>query len=274
MASSCDVVGSVRPVKRTAAEMASELLETIDLSFQPQSVVPGEDVTAIVTRKSKQIRIGSGLRRSGERVYAVRLGRLQYAAPSTFWVDSSSMKRYVPRTEDVVVGIVEDRGATQYRVGISGTLPGSLPILAFQGATKRSKPTLKIGEAVFCRIVSAEVDMEPELSCMSVGGGSRKGWETGEATFGSLCGGVLLNCPIAHAAQLRERDNHPAFSALAREGIPFESCVGSNGVIWLKAKTPKLTVCVANVVANALVLRDEEVVPMVKELLSRIKLKE
>jgi exosome complex component RRP40 len=257
-------------VKRNAAELASEFLGNVDLEFKAQSVVPGDDVTSMVTRKSKKIMIGSGLSQSNKTVRAVRLGVLRYLPPSTYWVDCSSMKRYVPRAEDVVVGIVEDRGATQYRVNISGTLQGSLPILAFQGATKRTKPTLKIGESVFCRVVSAEKDMEPELSCLSVSGGSRKGWETGEAMFGPLQGGVLIRCALGQCTDLRRHD-HPAFTELERNGIPFESCVGSNGVVWLKAKAPEETVCVANVVANSVVLRDQEIGPMVKELIGRLK---
>jgi len=257
-------------LKRSAAELASDLLSDVDLEFVARSVVPGENVTNSVTRLTKRIRVGKGLRQNGEVVSAVRLGMLRYSPPATYWVESCSMKRYVPNAEDVIVGIVEDRSATQYRVNILGSLPGCLPVLAFQGATKRTKPTLKVGEAVFCRVSSAEKDMDPELSCLSMSSGSRKGWETGEAMFGPLGGGVVVRCTLSQAADLQRRHDHPAFAELARQEIPFEVCIGSNGAVWLKAKTPKLTVCVANVIANSLVLSDSEIGPMVTELLARL----
>jgi exosome complex component RRP40 len=268
---------------RTAAEAAAQdLLASVNLAFVAQPVVPGDDVTAVLQGPGKRVKLGGGLVQqpavaSGSggggvgAIKAVRAGTLRYAAPATYWVESGAMKRYVPRAEDSVIGVVEDRSTLGYRVGISGTMPGSLPLLAFEGATKRTKPSLKVGDAVYVRVVSAPKDMEPELSCVSVCG-PRKGWETKEATFGPLEGGALLRCSLAQAATLRTHD-HPVLKALKDEGAAFEVVVGANGVVWAKAATARLTVCVDNALQNALVLRPEECAPMVKELFARLKAK-
>jgi len=268
-----------KPLGRSAAELADDLLASVNLAFVPQPVVPGDDVTEVVSRTAaKRIKLGGGLVQAPSpdhgaagAITAVRAGTLRYAAPATYWVESRAMKRYVPRAEDAIIGVVEDRATNGYRVGISGTMSGNLPLLSFEGATKRTKPSLKVGDAVYVRVVSAPRDMEPELSCVAVCG-DRKGWETKEATFGVLEGGSLLRGSLSQVEALRAH-NHPVFAALAAEGAAFEVVVGANGVVWSKAATPRLTVCVDNALQNALVLGPREAAPMVKELFARFKAK-
>ena len=68
---------------------------------------------------------------------------------------SSGRRRYV-------VGVVEDRGAEGYRVALPGAAVGGvLPALAFDGATKRNRPRLEIGDAVYCRVPAAERESCP-----------------------------------------------------------------------------------------------------------------
>jgi exosome complex RNA-binding protein Rrp4 len=55
-----------------------------------------------------------------------------------------------------VVGIVEDRMGEYYRVNIFGSSTALLPILAFDGATKRNKPNLKPGALVYSRMAVAD----------------------------------------------------------------------------------------------------------------------
>ena len=105
--------------------------------------------------------------------------------------------QYIPRVEDTVVGIVTERLGEAYRVDIRSTcvdhgggavvvLPADahscvclpthgrsramLPLLAFQGATKRNRPNLTVGALVYARVVGADRDMEPELSCQGATG--------------------------------------------------------------------------------------------------------
>ena len=64
-----------------------------------------------------------------------------------------------------------------------------LDALAFEGATKRSKPNLKIGTLVYARVVSALRDMEPELECVDGATGKAEG-------FGELKAGLVVDCSL------------------------------------------------------------------------------
>ena len=40
-----------------------------------------------------------------------------------------------------------------------------LPVLAFDGASKRNRPNLQIGSLVYARITQVEAGLDPELTC-------------------------------------------------------------------------------------------------------------
>jgi exosome complex component RRP40 len=303
---------------QAAAEAAARaLLESADLEFQPTDVSPGDDVTSIVTRRrtrTTNLVLGDGLmhvpgkrkrsssassssssssssRGSKDRVRAVKCGVLQYAPPATYWVNAggsngeraTAMKRYVAKAEDAVVGVVEERlGAAGYRVRLHGTLPGLLPLLAFEGATQRTKPRLEVGDAVYCRVEAAPgFGMEPTLSCVAVCG-PRKGWETGEATFGALTGtGALFQCSSLAAAESLRQHHHPVLDALDGEGVPFEIVIGDNGIVWVSTETAHMTIAVQNAVQNGLAiaalpdgsekLARATIAAMVKDIVGKVK---
>jgi exosome complex component RRP40 len=75
--------------------------------------------------------------------------------------------QYIPAVEDNVVGVVRDKQGEQYRVDIGASHTALLPFLAFEGATKRNRPNLQVGTLVYARVVMANKDMEPEISCIS-----------------------------------------------------------------------------------------------------------
>ena len=56
----------------------------------------------------------------------------------------SSKSQYVPQPPEPVLGIIIARHAEGYRVDIGSSQAASLDALAFEGATKRSKPNLKV----------------------------------------------------------------------------------------------------------------------------------
>ena len=60
-----------------------------------------------------------------------------------FEVFPSFLPQYVPVKGDRVLGVVVRTGRV-HRVDIGGALPAALPELAFQGATKRNKPSLQV----------------------------------------------------------------------------------------------------------------------------------
>lgn len=105
--------------KRKADEFLRRRGLTMDASFKSSVVLPGDDVTEQSTRATKNLRLGPGLVQRGEKVLATRAGMLRYRPPCTFWVESNG-RRYTARTEDQVLGVVEDRSAEAYKVNIFG----------------------------------------------------------------------------------------------------------------------------------------------------------
>ncbi|CAI5989895.1 unnamed protein product [Closterium sp. NIES-64] len=148
-------------------------------------MVPGDVAVDLKQVTSSVLRIGPGLRQEGDMVVAMRAGRLKPAGKRKLWVDCS-VKRYTPAVEEAVIGIVIDKHMENLDVDIKGPGLAILPALAFEGATRRNRPNLQIGQAVYTRVVKTHRDSDPELSCVDVADGVR--WEvlTWPAFFATL----------------------------------------------------------------------------------------
>jgi exosome complex component RRP40 len=59
-------------------------------------------------------------------------------------LDSGADVQYIASPKDLVLGTIINRHAEGYRVDIGSAQMASLDALAFEGATKRSKPNLKV----------------------------------------------------------------------------------------------------------------------------------
>ena len=57
-----------------------------------------------------------------------------------------------------------------FQVDIGTSEPATLSYLAFEGATKKNKPSVNTGDVVYAKIVTASKDMEPELVCVDAYG--------------------------------------------------------------------------------------------------------
>jgi exosome complex RNA-binding protein Rrp4 len=73
------------------------------------------------------------------------------ASRPLFWT-SVYGGRYVPVADDVVVGVVASRHADDYKVDVGGSCLAQLDALAFDGASKRNKPNLQVGDVVYARV--------------------------------------------------------------------------------------------------------------------------
>lgn len=219
------------------------------LTVDPDEVVlPGSQVAAISpSGKPRVIRLGAGVFQRDDEFVASKAGKpCLDIRRSKVWV-SSNQKRYEPTVGDAVVAVVTDRHAEEYRVDMAGTDTASLSALAFEGATKRNKPTLVVGSSVYCRVTRASKDMECEVSCIEPG--SSRSWVSGETLYGELKGGNSMDISLDLAAQL-QAENSPILGTLGAS-IPFESAVGSNGRLWIKSGSTKSTVLLCLLVAKA-----------------------
>jgi exosome complex component RRP40 len=98
-----------------------------------------------------------------------------------------------------------------------------LDSLAFNGASKRNKPNLKVGDIVYAKVSEVTRYMPPVVTCVSKS--CKKDWTTGESTFGELKEGIDLVLNYHICEQLK----HDAliFDTLKRL-VSFEIAIGAN----------------------------------------------
>ena len=94
--------------------------------------------------------------RDGDLLRSSICGVLRYEPPprNRLWIDGET-KRYIPITGDHVIGIIESKHAEEYRLNIGGPAIASLPLLAFDGATRRNRPHLDVGALVYAHHLGA-----------------------------------------------------------------------------------------------------------------------
>jgi exosome complex component RRP40 len=114
----------------------------IPIPSSSKSVTFGPGIAAATVRDS-----ASDTNDSEPRYVSTRAGILTSAKGKdrgeSFWVEGVS-KRYVPAQRDIVLGTIVARHAEGYRVDLGGAHMAALDALAFEAATKRSKPNLKV----------------------------------------------------------------------------------------------------------------------------------
>lgn len=183
--------------------------------------------------------------------------------------------QYIPAVHDSVVVQVTNRGPESYQCTLfTSSTPSSLPSLAFEGATKRSKPNIRVGSLLYATVVSAGRHVESELSCFASESGKSEGFgelkvENGEGIatiFPVSCGlarrcvhlNVLLESAACHSSStevlfsyssLLDR-KHPLLSQVAAH-FPFETAIGMNGLIWVRAASPKQVVAIGQILRHS-----------------------
>ena len=123
-----------------------------------------------LVREGEAVILGPRLKREqGGRVVAVRAGLLSRkdSTPPVFWLDSRG-KRYVAARGENVIGVITGKAgdADAFRVKIGTSKPASLSSLGFEGATKKNRPDMNVGDLVYGKLLVASRDMEPGLVCV------------------------------------------------------------------------------------------------------------
>lgn len=160
------------------------------------------------------------------------------------------------------------------------TAPATLPHLAFEGATKKTRPVLAPGALVYARVSLADRHMDPELECVSAATGRADGLgplgvtTTGTAantttasgtgnTGGSGSGsgmmtsssatGTVFDVSLGFARRLlmarsREEGAVAVLEMLGGEegggGLAFETAVGRNGKVWVGSESVRTVIVV------------------------------
>ncbi|GLI65446.1 hypothetical protein VaNZ11_008824 [Volvox africanus] len=222
-------------------------------------VGPGDKILNIPSQGT--LRLSAGLTTNEGAVVSTKGGVLRATRTGQLYLEVRQ-KRYIPAEGDVVVGVIVDKHSENFTVDIGGPFNAVLPLLSFEGATRRNRPNLHPGDLVYARVVQAHRDTDPVLSCTDSAGRS--------AGFGHLQDGMVLNCSSSLARQLLGSPIAPVLEALG-SGLEFEMAVGLNGRVWLAAGTAATCVLVANAISESEFKTSQQVRTMVSRLLSRIE---
>ncbi|KAK9867474.1 hypothetical protein WJX84_006859 [Apatococcus fuscideae] len=227
---------------------------------QPARVVaPGDSVYQLPEKG--EVRVGSGIHQDGQHLITCRPGLLSTTQSGKVWV-AGRQKRYIPQVGDCVLGRIADKHSENYGVDINTPFPASLPVLAFEGATRRSRPNLQVGDLVYARVTAADRDVDPELVCTDASGKA--------AGFGAMTGGQAFRCTTSFAAKLLSQPTPAILTALGR-ALQFELAVGLNGHIWVHSPKPTTTIIVTNTLPKGEFLSDAQAEMVVKRIVSTMQ---
>ena len=219
--------------------------------------MPGEDIS---TDSKAGLVVGPGLRREeGERILVTRPGLLRTKnvnEKEVCWVDCHS-KRYVATRGENVIGVVLAKVGDIFRVDIGTAEPASLSYLAFEGATKRNRPNVSVGDIVYAKLLVASSYTESELVCVDSYGK--------KAGMGVLTGGGFM---FSVSLNLVRKLLSPDCCLLTKLGetAPFEVAVGMNGRIWMRARSVKETMVLAQALQAAELMTNSEIAAMCHKL--------
>lgn len=145
------------------------------------------------------------------------------------------------------------------------------------------------------KIVGGRVD--PEVSCKVGGGGgssastsntfrsndsmdddggaTRKDWTTSECTYGPLTSSpsstsTSFRVSLGLARTLLLPTNE-TLSTLSKSKVPFEICVGVNGLIWVDAPAPEIVIMIQNAIRNGEAAGRGMVGGMVKAMVKNLR---
>ncbi|KPA73175.1 putative exosome complex exonuclease RRP40 [Leptomonas pyrrhocoris] len=140
-----------------------------------------------------------------------------------YTVTTPASRRYSPRPGDPIIAVIARKVSQHYYYCyIGGAALAYMDAVAFDGATKVSRPRVSEGDLVYCyvkpRTTAAYVDGaaaagssgtaasaggEVEVACTAADVGlPPKDWTSGEAVFGPLHGGRVLTLPLPYVRRL------------------------------------------------------------------------
>ncbi|KAK6638062.1 hypothetical protein RUM44_008487 [Polyplax serrata] len=214
-------------------------------------VVPGDVILSLSSEIKNKIIVGPGLRVSSDKIIATKCGVLHKKGPNVYWVDSRQ-KRYIPARGETVVGVVTSKAGDIYKVDIGSSEQAQLPYLAFEGATKKIRPLVNVGDVVYAKLLIANRDLEPELVCVDSHGKKGK--------LGILSSeGFMFNCSLNLVRKILN-PKCPLIDTFQRVmDMPFEIAAGMNGNIWVRAKSVQETIAIANAILAVEYKTDDEI---------------
>lgn len=219
-------------------------------------VLPGDLIILEPPTGKSRTLLGPGLRDQNGKIVACKAGVLKKKT-NTFWVDATQ-KRYIPIKGETVIGIVVQKAGDIFRIDIGASECAVISYLAFEGATKKNRPDVHVGDLVFGRLLVAYKDFESELICVDSMGKKQK--------LGVLSGGFAFNCSINLTRRLRSPECPLIASIQKHIQVAVEIVAGMNGRIWINAKRERDIIAVGNAILAAEYKTDSEIDEMCDQI--------
>ncbi|EEH49057.1 exosome non-catalytic core subunit RRP40 [Paracoccidioides brasiliensis Pb18] len=169
------------------------------------------------------------------------------AKRNTLTLHSFPQRRYIPSPNDLIIAQIHHTSADYFHCTITPhTPPAFLAQLAFEGATRKTRPFLKHGDLVYARVLSTGIGNaggEVELTCVNPATGKAE-----PGGLGQLMGGMVFEISTGLAERLMMRGGSEGGSGIVvleelgrkLEGHGgFEVAVGRNGRIWVDCSAAK-----------------------------------
>jgi exosome complex component RRP40 len=176
-------------------------------------------------------------------------------------------KYYSPKEEDVVIGVIVQKSSEYLKVDINSYSYAILNTKDFEGATKKVKPIINLGDVVFARVSKVNKFDAPVLTCVSEHG--TKNWASGESFFGIINEGNLYDFPKIYAYDMY-KENY----ALGRlyDVANFELITGMNGKMWIKSDTAENVANIYEILMSSFKLDKDDVEKLIHDkFLNKLK---
>lgn len=212
-------------------------------------LLPGEAVPADSLPKSKKgtLTLGPGLRHiPPTSITATTLGSVAVDnKKSAVWLESTN-GRYQPSTGDLVIAQVHHGSTDTYHCALTPQTPYALlGQLAFEGASKKSRPQLSPGDLVYGRVSRAVKGEDVEIEGYNSATGKSEG-------MGQLKGGMVFEISPAFARRLMmgKKGGVKILEGVG-EKIRFEVAVGRNGRVWVDSGNVRTTASIGKLLTDS-----------------------
>ncbi|KAI9733288.1 MAG: exosome non-catalytic core subunit rrp40 [Cirrosporium novae-zelandiae] len=157
--------------------------------------------------------------------------------------------RYIPLPGDLLIAQVHHTTADYHVCMLTPHAPFALlPVLAFENATRKTRPLLSAGSLIYARVLSANKNMDVELTCVNPATGKSDG-------LGELKGGMVFDISKSMARNLMGKGGAVILEELGSKGLSFEVAVGKNGRFWVDSGNIRETLMVGTAVTDVDELR-------------------
>ena len=213
----------------------------------PGEIIPPE-ILPTSSNLSSKLKLGPGLVYTPpSTITSTAPGALQVdPRKNAIWIEHNT-GRYISHPSDLIIATVHHSAADYYHCSITPhTSLCLLPHLAFEGATKKTRPQLQPGSLVYARIIKADKDSETEMLCYNPSSGKSDG-------MGELKGGMLFDISLGMARRLLMKGAEGGVVCLEElaDKLAFEVAVGRNGKVWVKGGGIKETLIVGKTLVES-----------------------